>query len=175
VNEQVAELAAEGYSEFKIASVLALKVQTVKDMLCLEEVKALINTFKLRPREEVLVKKYEKIEDKALTVIEENVSIVEVPIALKILDTITRRREVELNKVKGSTPPLIGSITLVNISLPERLVPTEDTTLTLNEQGEIVSVGGRSFAPLSANGVQEIFSKVALRRKAIHGLKVEDF
>lgn len=174
MNEQLAELAAEGYSEFKIASVLGLKVVTVKEMLGLEEIKELIIKFRARPKEDITNRKYERIEDLALKTIEDNLAMAELPDALKVLDTITKRRLVEQSKGNNTGQPLVGSISIVNISLPERLVPEQNTTMTLNENGEIIAVGGRSFAPLSAPGVQEIFSKIALKRKVMRGVTAED-
>lgn len=176
MEEKVAELAAEGYNDFKIASVLGTKVATVKELLGLDTVKALIDTFRARSPEVVTNRRYERIEDMALKAIEERIAMEEIPVVLKTLDVINKKREIEAIKSNGSNKqPLIGSIKIVNIALPQRLVPAEDTTIEVNPNGEIIGVGGRSFAPLSAPGVQEIFTKIEMQRKAIHNVDPKDF
>lgn len=156
MDEQIAELLAEGYGIAKVSSITGVPAKIVKEKAESPEIIERINYYKSRAPAEVATSRYGRIENLALKTIEENLAFADIGDAVKVLDTVNKKRATE-----APAPPSNGNtVNIFNVALPPRLVPKESEAITLNANGEIVAVGARSFAPLDSDNVKLMFSKL---------------
>lgn len=151
MNEDIIELAAEGYSAAKISSFTGIKVEKIKDLLEKEDIQRAVADQKSKSRADKVENKYDRIENLALKRIEDELPMAEIPDLIKVMDVVHKK------KVGQNTPPAnAGSAAVVNIFVPTRIIP-EESKMTTNSDGEIIQVGDRNFAALPTPSLQEMF------------------
>jgi hypothetical protein len=83
----------------------------------------------------------------------------------RAMDSVTRAR-VEKAKLRlpGYGQPTTVIQNLVSVSLPAHALAAP--TITLNEQSEVIAIDNKPMAPLSADGVKNLFTQLQARKAA---------
>lgn len=74
--------------------------------------------------------------------------------ALEVVATRQEKRQDRLARLR--MPERTATQNVINISLPQHALPE----LQINSDGEIVAIGQRLMAPMSSNGVKNLFSQM---------------
>lgn len=162
--QQVASFAAEGYPAQKIASITGISQESIEKVLEQPKMQERIAELKARQPEKVVDDQYSRLEKSALDRLEESVQFAEPDTCLKILDRVQKKKEATVKPAGGD---IHNTINYISLALPAHLVKSvEDNKLTMNADGEIVAVGGRSFAAMPSDGVKDLFHKISAQREA---------
>ena len=156
--QQVATYLAQGFKPAKVAVMIGCAESTLSELIRTPKFQELYEPLKATYANERVEKKYNELEEYTLKKISEAIEFAEIPTLTKVLDSINRFRQTKAPAAPaGITNQSLISITKnVTLQLPAHA----KSNLVLNEQGEIISFGERSLAPLSSLAVQEIFKEI---------------
>lgn len=112
-------------------------------------------------QEEAVGLQYQALEARTLRVIEENLAAGTLTEQIKILEALNKRdalRRQAVASVAGTSA--IANINVVQISMPKHLLEQQLPEVVMNEQRQVISVQGKSMAPMPSDMVKAMFQKV---------------
>lgn len=174
MKDRIKKLLIAGYKASDIASIVGCSPSYVSQLLHDGEFKAEVEAAMLAQQadddEEVhLENRYQKIKHKILNNIEQSLPNAELPQlvrALEVVDKVednTKRRKLPA----PVSPTNIGSIHITQIALPAHALEAPKPVVTVNEKNEIIAIDARPLAPMSSDGVKNIFSQIMEKRKLV--------
>lgn len=112
-------------------------------------------------QEETLGLQYQALEARALRVIEENLAAGTLTEQIKVLEALNKRDALR----RQAAAPMAGTsavanINVVQISMPRHLLEQQLPEVVMNEQRQVISVQGKSMAPMPSDMVKAMFQKV---------------
>ena len=111
------------------------------------------------PAETVLDHKYESLEHTLVTRMKEEAVGADLGTLSRALDSVTRSREA---RTKARIPALAAgnttNVQVVTISIPAHALAAPK--MNLNNKNEVIEIDGRPMAPLSAEGVRNLFNQI---------------
>lgn len=110
--------------------------------------------------EERIDNKYLALEDRLLDKISEAAEFAESRDLSRMLEVVTNRHD---KRIARQRPAQAQTVNVVAISLPAHIAP-EPLNYQLNDQSQITAIGNRLMAPLSAEGVRNLFQQMATPR-----------
>lgn len=166
MKERIKEYLADGLKPAQIVTLLGCSPAYISQLLSNPQYKAEVEAAMAandKPQDELLTNRYVSVEAAILKQMEIAIDGAELPHLSKALDSITRAQE---SKAKIRNPALAGGTnlqTIVQISLPAHALPAP--TAQLNDKGEVIAIDNKVLAPMSANGVKNLFSQIKEKRE----------
>lgn len=112
-------------------------------------------------QEETLGLQYQALEAKALRAIDDSLSAGTLIEQIKVLEALNKRDALR----RQAAAPMAGTsavanINVVQISMPRHLLEQQLPEVVMNEQRQVISVQGKSMAPMPSDLVKAMFQKV---------------
>lgn len=171
MKERIKNLLAGGMKQVDVASVVgctpAYVAQLLKDEEFKQEVQELaIANAQQATEEEHIDRRYVNLEHKVLTAIESEIGNAEFPHLLRALETVTKRQsERRREKMPAAQNPSNVQIHVTNIALPLHALQAPTPVVQVNQQNEIIAIDNKPLAPMSADGVKNIFAQMKERKE----------
>jgi len=172
MKERIRNLLASGIKPAEISSIVGCSPsyisQLLKDEDFKKEVEALIiQNAQEKTEEEHLDTRYQNLEHKILTNIENSLPEAELPHLTRALEVIAKR-QIERTKIKNPIPtaPLVN-ITVAQIALPQHVLEAPKPAIAVNEKNEIIAIDAKSLAPMSSEGVRNIFKQLQEKKNEV--------
>jgi len=173
-HQKIASLLAQGFKPVQVASIIgctpALISQLIKDPEFKEAYEHHVHTILESvdiEEEERLNNKYLAAEHRLLDSISDNVPMMEDGDKIKALSVIAARQEKKAERIlRLRVPQQPQQVTIVQLALPAHAVPEYQ----VNSQNEILAIGHKALAPMSSNGVQNLFRQMEAQRKQASAL-----
>lgn len=166
MKERIKEYLADGIKPAQVCTLVGCSPAYISQLLSNADFKAEVETAMLhntKPQDEILSSRYTSVEASILSAMQSQVDGADLPQLSKALDSITRAQE---SKAKIRNPALAGGQTIqtvVQINLPMHALPAPQAQL--NDKGEVIAIDNKLLAPMSANGVKNLFSQIKERRE----------
>lgn len=154
MKDTILEYLAQGIARSKVCEILGVSASYVSEIA--EENKEKLTELREKYEDTRIKNKYSKLEEAALNHLKDNLSLLEAPILLKVLETCQKGKQ-------ASHIPVINNFTLnkIDLTLP---APVSEKVLVLNTQKEVVAFGGKNLAPLPSKAVLELFNKITVKQ-----------
>lgn len=171
--ERIASFVAQGYTPAQVASIcgvtsgyLSQLIKEAKEdnesefaMFLRKHQEIEANTT--RDEEVILTNKYTAVEHRLLQQIEDKMLTAELPAITAALRVITERQDKrEQRKNPMILPPQVQNI--IQLTLPSHAIPEH----LLSGNKEVVSIGSQNLAPLSSDGVKNLFAQISAAKNA---------
>jgi tRNA A37 N6-isopentenylltransferase MiaA len=182
VKERIKKLLAAGMKASEVAATVGCSPSYVSQLLGQSEFKEAValemTTFSAESDEEQhLDKRYQILEHKILNNITDALPQADLPQLTRALEVVAKRQ----TEMKRAKAPVLannvnnGTVNITNISLPAHILTAPAPTVSVNENNEIISIDSKPLAPLSSNGVRNIFEQMRAKQKIAKALKGTDF
>lgn len=161
--DAIAKYLAQGLKPSQVASLTSVTPayisQLVKQEDFLKEVEARRESLSGTEVEveERINSKYLALEDKLIDKISEAADFAEGRELSKFLEVVTNRHDKRLARQRPTSSQIVN---VVSISLPAHAAP-EPLNYQLNSNAQITAIGNRLMAPLSSEGVRNLFKQMA--------------
>ncbi len=174
MKDRIKSLLINGLVPSEIATVVGCSPSYVSQLCRDEEFKKDVETGKLaiqneKTEEDHIDTRYQNLEHKLITAAEGAMAEASLGEIGRFLDTINKRKDsIHARKHPVGNQPAI-QVNVVQLALPDHTVQAVNHKVTLNEKNEIIEIGGRALAPMSADAVKNLF---AARQTVINDAKV---
>lgn len=161
--ETIARYLAQGLKPSQVASLVGVTPAYISqlakqpDFMSEVETRREAQTGAESETEERINSKYLALEDKLLDKINEAAEFAESRDLSRFLEVVTNRHDKRLARQR---PAQTQTVNVVAISLPAHAAPAP-LAYQLNDQSQITAIGNRLMAPLSAEGVRNLFTQMA--------------
>ena len=165
IQERAATFLAQGLKPGQVASIIGVTpsriAQLAQEPQWPEIYAKACELYGTAPAEraamELLNSKYSALEAKIIDTIDSTVAMMEPRDQIKALDVVATRQEKMQARINAARAPQGGAqqSLVVQINIPAHALPEYQ----INEKAEIISIGQQSMAPLSAEGVKQMFAK----------------
>lgn len=161
MKDRIKQYLADGLKPSQIASVVgcspAYISQLLKDPEFLAGVEAL-KSDQNKDGDQILEVKYEALEHKLVDEIANRMGEAEFGQLSKTLESVTKAREAQAKR-RNPSAYNPNSPVIVPILLPAHAIPAP--VLELNAASEVVAIDNKPLAPMNAEGVKQLFSKIS--------------
>ena len=167
MKERIKEYLADGIKPAQVCTLVGCSSAYISQLLSNADFKAEVEAAMLhntKPQDEILSSRYTSVEASILSAMQSQVDGADLPQLSKALDSITRAQE---SKAKIRNPALAGGAIVqqvVQINLPMHALPAPQAQL--NDKGEVIAIDNKLLAPMSANGVKNLFNQIKERRES---------
>jgi hypothetical protein len=178
--KRIASFLARGLKPSQVAAIVGCTPAYITQLGQKETFKALLDEVQAEAEgqdgelaeEEILATKYLAVEHKILKQIEDTMPFAEFTHLTKALEVVGKRQEERakrkmMSRLPGLAGPA-GSLT-VSLTVPIHAIPE----YTINPQGQITSINEKVLAPLSSQGVKDLFDKLQGRAAPGPGADLE--
>ena len=141
------------------------------------EVEALATAnAKEKTEEEHLDGRYQNLEHKIINNIEKELPHAELPMLVRALEVVGKRQtEIRKSKLPALAP--IGpsvNVNITSIALPAHMAALPVPIVQTNENNEIIAIDNKPLAPMSSEGVKNIFQQIKERKAAAKSIAMAD-
>lgn len=160
--DRILKLLATDLSNSQVASIVGVSPAVISQLLQDENFKERLEAEKHLKKEENLEQanidnRYLATEHRLLSYIEENLPAAEfrdAVVALRIVSERQQKNRVFTNPVLNGSPVIQN---LVQVMIPTYAIPKPE--VSFSDTKEVTSIGNRTLAPLSSEGVLSLFNK----------------
>lgn len=168
MKERIKQYLADGLKPAQIASVVgcspAYISQLIKDPDFLTAVEAL-KSEQNKGGDQILETKYEALESQIVSEISNRLGEAEFPHLTKALEAVTKARESKDKRRDPSRYTSTPTVTVVPIYVPPHAL--QAPVMQLNEKAEVVAIDNKPLAPMSSDGVKNLFSQIQAKKEAL--------
>lgn len=167
--DRIASLLSSGLKATQVATIVGCSPARISQLLSTEDFKLLVDskiaTLDLENIEEVaLSNKYNAAEHALIKQVMEKSEGAELRDVVSALRVVGERQEKMKTRMNPSTSPNSQTIVqVVSITLPSHALPKSPIEMTGN--GEVISIGEQTLAPLSSTAVTNLFSNLSKKQK----------
>lgn len=173
MKERIKKLLASGMKGSEIASVVGCSPGYVSQLLSDPEFKASVEAEMVaaateNTEEEHLDRRYQTTEHRILNHIQDAIAGAELPALTRALEVIGKRQsERRREQLPAVASPTSGvNIHITQIALPSHAVALPAPIVSTNEKNEIIAIDSRPLAPMSSDGVKNIFAQIKEKKEA---------
>lgn len=172
MKDRIKNLLAQGVKAVDIATIVGCSPSYVSQLLndasFKEEVQniAIANAAE-KSEDEHLDTRYQNLEHKLISNIETEMGNAEFPQLVRALEVIGKRNG-EKARAKLPAPANNGTgvnIHITQIALPAHALQLPAPVIQLNEKNEIIAIDAKPLAPMSSDGVKNIFAQIKERKE----------
>jgi hypothetical protein len=166
LRDRIKNLIISGLKPSEITSIVGCSPSYISQLLADSEFKAavqegIIANAEKNTEAEHLDNRYETIEHRLLSSIEDKIPEASMGEVVKALETINKRKDDQYKRKNPVTPGPAIQLNVVSLALPAQALRTiSQPTVQLNGQNEIVAIEGRHLAPMSSDGVKNLFAQI---------------
>lgn len=162
MKERILDYLAAGIKPVQVCSIVGVTPAYISQLLANEDFKKeLEERIQNQPedaKETALDTKYDAIEHSILNAVQNSLANAELPALTAALRVVGERQE----KMKQRRNPVLqnpAQVNLIQLTLPTRYIQ-QAPTIQMNEQQEVIAVGDAVLAPMSADGVRAMFTRL---------------
>lgn len=164
MKDRILAYLGQGVKPADVASIVGCSPSYVSQLLSNEEFKTQVvslrtDATKETSEDKVLTNRYLAMEHKLLGAMESQLAFAELPAITRALEVVANRQEKRLSRLQA--PALVQPVNaqvVVQLTLPSHAIPE----YSINQAKEVVAIDNKAIAPLSAEGVKNLF----LQKKA---------
>lgn len=171
MKDRIKNLLVAGLKSSEIATIVGCSPSYVSQLLKDEDFQREVEAGKIanaqeRSEEEHLETRYLTTKHKILNAIEENIPHSELPALVRALEVVDKVEDnAKRRKMPApSTGVINGNIHITNISLPAHVLSAPVPIVQMNDKQEIIAIDAQPLAPMSADGVKNIFAQLKDRK-----------
>lgn len=161
MKERIKEYLANGLKPAQVATVVGCSPAYISQLLKDQDFLASVEALKISSNasgDTILDTRYEAAEHQIVNEIVNRLGEAEFAHLPKALDSIVRARDVRHKQRNPAFRTDLPSVTVVPIMIPQHALSAP--ALRLNEKSEVVAIDNTPLAPMSAEGVKNLFSKL---------------
>ena len=169
MRDRIMEYLANGVKAARVASIVGCSPgyvsQLVNDPEFKAELEAKMTIQTASSSENSLDTKYDAVEHELMDAMSEALVGAELPAITHALRTVAdiRLKKTMLKNPAPANPLGAHNLTVVNVTLPIHAL-RDNPVVELNSQGEILAINKTNLAPLSSDGVRNLFAKRMVER-----------
>lgn len=183
MKDRIKQLLIGGLRASEVASIVGCTPAYISQLMANNEFKKEVEAARIlsnesKTEDQHIEQRYQNLEHQLITSIGEDLPNAEFGQKLRALDIVGRRYD-ERRKLRIPTPnpssasgPHTNNYTLINIGLPDHMMPQAVPVVEMNENKEILAIDNKPLAPMSADGVKNIFAQI-LHKKQMQRLQLE--
>jgi hypothetical protein len=166
LRERIKNLIISGLKPSEIVSIVGCSPSYISQLLADTEFKEAVQAGVIASAEknteaEHLDKRYETVEHRLLSAIEDKIPEASMGEVVRAVEAINKRKDDSYKRKNPVTPGPAIQLNVVSLALPAQALKTlVQPVVQLNSQNEIVAIEGRHLAPMSAEGVKNLFAEI---------------
>ena len=175
MKERIKNLLANGLKATEVATIVGCTPAYISQLWGDKEFRTSVEAIKIeqtkeKTEEDHLDTRYQNLEHKIINNIEGELGNAELPQLVRALEVVGKRqseRRKEKNPALANPTPAIGigSIHITNIALPAHALMAPKPVVEVNEKNEIIAIDAKPLAPMSSDGVKNIFTQIKERKQ----------
>lgn len=171
MKERILNYLAAGLSPVKAASIVGCSPsyvsQLCKDAGFQAELEQKILNKPEDAAENDIDTKYQSLEHTVLKAMEDAVIGAELPALTRALEVISKTRDMKFQRKNPQqvNPLGITNLNVISVSLPAHAL--QQPTVEMNSQGEILAINNRALAPMSSDGVKNLFEQIRTKPTSV--------
>lgn len=176
MKDRIKQLLIGGLKASEVASIVGCTPAYVSQLMADNEFKKEVEASRVlynetKTEEQHIEQRYQNLEHKLISSIGDDLPNADFGQKLRALDIVGRRYD-ERRKIRIPTPdPSSASghhttnYTLINIGLPDHIMNQAAPVIEMNENKEILAINNKVLAPMSSDGVKNIFAQLQHKKK----------
>lgn len=168
MKDKILNYLANGLAASQVATLVGCSPAYISQLLATPEFKAQLKAAILdNPAtvDEKLDDKYSAVEHALVTAVHEGIPGAELPAISRALETVARiRHDRYVRKNPLAVPSMNINMQYVQLTMPSHVVKSHPV-ISMNEKSEIVSIDNSPMAPLSSDGVKNLFDAIRTQRE----------
>ena len=163
MKDRIMDYLAAGIKPVQICSIVGCTPAYISQLLADEDFKLALND-KLTNQsedasEQALDMKYEAVEHRILNAVQDALANAELPALTAALRVVGDRQEKMRQRKNPILMPVHQNVNVISLTLPAQYA-LKAPTIKMNELQEVIAVGDNILAPMSADGVRAMFSRM---------------
>ncbi|MGE4259169.1 MAG: hypothetical protein AB7F19_07495 [Candidatus Babeliales bacterium] len=167
--DRIKSYLGSGLKPAQICSIIGCTPSYVSQLLKDEEFKAEVEALRdagAVPEDERLDKKYVSVEHRLVERIHEEAEHADIGQLARALDSVVKAQDMKhTRKNPVAAAGAMVNVNLVSLTLPAHAIPTAQPSVVLNEKHEVVAIDNKPMAPMSSDGVKNLFATLAAKKK----------
>jgi hypothetical protein len=169
MKDKILHYLANGLAASQVATLVGCSPAYISQLLATEEFKAELRAKILdNPAsvDEKLEDKYSAVEHALVNAVQEAIPGAELPAISRALETVARiRHDRYVRKNPALLQPTVN-VQYVQLTMPNHIV-RHSPIISLNEKSEITAIDNQPMAPLSSDGVKNLFTRMRESQNAV--------
>lgn len=172
MKERIRRLLASGLKASEVASIVGCTPAYVSQLLKDTEFHKLVEADMLEAQEkndeEVhLDTRYHNTEHRILTYIEKELPNAELPQLVRALEAVGKRQSERRKEKHPVAPAAVPGVNIyvTQLALPAHAIAAPAPVVSVNEKNEIIAIDAKPLAPMSADGVKNIFQQMQVQKR----------
>jgi hypothetical protein len=166
MKNRIKNLLINGFKASEITSIVGCSPGYIAQLIKDDEFKASVEEGKLaaqaeRTEDEHIDTRYQSLEHKIISSVEEGLAEASLGEKVRALEMIEKRAQ---NKFARKYPAQPGNpaiqVNVVSLQLPNHAMRQIAPVIQINEQSEIVAIDNQHLAPMSSDGVKNLFARI---------------
>lgn len=170
MKERIKNLLINGLKASEITSIVGCSPGYIAQLIKDDEFKAAVEAGKLaaqaeRTEEDHIDTRYQTLEHKILTSVEDGLAEASLSEKVRALEVIHKRQDakyVRKNPAQQQNPAI--QLNVVSLQLPNHAIQQHQPVIQMNAQSEIVAIDSMHLAPMSSDGVKNLFAQITAAR-----------
>lgn len=170
MKDRIRNLLISGLKPSEIASIVGCTPSYVSQLLADAEFKAsvqegIIAAQAEKTEEDHIDNRYQNLEHKILSSVEESLSEASLMEKVRALEMINKRQDSRhARKNPAPTGPIVN-VNVVSLALPQQALLHRAPIVQMNGNKEIVAIDNQPLAPLSSDGVKNLFAQITASKQ----------
>lgn len=166
MKERIRNLLINGFKQSEIAGIVGCAPGYITQLVKDPEFAEAVNAAKIamqsdKTEEEHIDLRYQNLEHKLLTSIEDGLCEASLGEKVRALEALNKRRmDTFTRKNPAANAGIVVHNNIVNLSLPHHAARALVPIVEVNTANEIVAIDNRPLAPMSAVGVKNLFQQI---------------
>ena len=175
MRERILHYLASGIKPAQIATIVGCSPAYISQLLKTEEFQKELEDMLLQKpadaEETDLDNKYVSLEHQILKQIDLALVDAELPALTRALEVVAKRQDMRFSRKHPIQTTAFGglNVQVVTLNLPAHAIPSP--IIELNSKGEILAINNQNLAPMSSEGVKNLFSQIVEAKKAVPALQ----
>ena len=160
MREKILSFLAQGFSKADVLKATGCSEDLYQEIIEDPSFAQSLSDMRVSLQQSRIEKYYNKLEEKVLRSLTENVELLEPAQQCRVLETVAKNKQLYMKPVDTYGHPNINNT--VVLMLPQEV---DSQKVVVNQDGQVVSVGDRVMAGLPLQGVRELFANMEAKSK----------
>ena len=163
MKERIKQLLINGFKPSEIVDIVGCSPSYISQLLHDEDFKKEVEAQKViaqaeKTEEDHLDVKYQGLEHDLIKAARQALPEASLAEISRALETIHKREQLRFARKHPISPSPAVNVHIVSLALPAHALESHVPTVEMNEKQEIIAINGRALAPMSSDGVKNIFA-----------------
>jgi hypothetical protein len=168
MKDKILNYLAAGLRPSQVASLVGCSPGYISQLAGEEEFKEQLRAKMLdsiEPVEETMDKRYQGLESDLINAMRDTIPNSELPAITRALEVVSRIRSDTYQRKNPLPQQGTTNVHIVQLTLPAHAIPAAPV-IQMSSNGEILAINEQLLAPLSSDGVKDLFTRIKERRIA---------